>query len=293
MHTRYLVLPALCRVPSPGHLGYMLPMIFALLACVATTPEPVAQPEASPVWRFELAADYQTSGQDAQGQDIAALAPYASQQEWLRGSISRTYARRYQDDSQGWVVRFGLVESAPSAEGPWARTELSGKSVELRGFDNGEVLALRGAEHLAGAPRYGEVLDFIFVGISPTVPDLKVGETGWRRQNWPFLVAKQRRMHSTLHAEWTAVDRSPQRVTLDYQGKLEGRGLDTPAQASMVLSGQASGQVVMRVADASLEKHTLDWQRVMDIAYEGSGAEVRQTQHFAGTFERSAAEASP
>lgn len=282
----------LCRVPPWGHLGYMLPMIFALLACVAT-PEPVAEPTAPPVWRFELAADYQTTGQDAQGQDIAVLAPYAEQQEWLRGSISRTYARRYQDDSMGWVVRFGLVESASSAEGPWTRTELSGKSVELRGFDNGEVLALRGAEHLAGAPRYGEVLDFVFVGISPTVPDLKPGESGWRRQNWPFLVAKQRRMHSTLHAEWTAIDRSPQRLTVDYQGKLEGRGLDTPAQASMVLSGQASGQVVMRVGDASMEKHTLDWFRVMEIAYAGSGAQVKQTQHFVGSFQRSETEQSP
>ena len=284
--------PALCWMPLCAHLGYMLTMLFLLLACAAT-PDPIAVPEAPPVWRFELAADYQTEGVDAEGQPIAVLAPYAEQREWLRGSLSRSYARRYQDDSQGWVVRFGLVESAPAAEGPWTRTELSGKSVELRGFDNGEVLALRGAEHLAGAPRYGEVLDFVFVGISPTVPDLKEGESGWRRQNWPFLVAKQRRMHSTLHAEWTATERSPQRVVLDYKGKLEGRGLDTPAQATMVLSGQAQGQVVMRVSDVSMEKHTLDWTRVMAVDYAGSGAKVSQTQHFVGSFQRSEQEASP
>ena len=264
----------------------------ALMACAAT-PDPIGVSEGPPVWRFELAAHYQTLGVDAEGEEIAALVPYAEQQEWLRGSLSRSYARRYQDDSQGWVVRFGLIETAATPDGPWTRTELTGKSVELRGFDNGEVLALRGAEHLAGAPRFGEVLDFVFVGISPTVPDLKVGESGWRRQNWPFLVAKQRRMHSTLHAEWTAVERSPQRAVMDYQGKLEGRGLDTPAKASMTLTGQATGQVVMRVADASMEKHTLDWTRVMAIDYQGSGAQVTQTQHFTAKFLRSDPESSP
>ncbi|MFT5586892.1 MAG: hypothetical protein ACI9VR_004495 [Cognaticolwellia sp.] len=266
--------------------------LFALLACAAR-PDPVPVPEAPPVWRFELATDYRTQGVDSEGEPIAALVPFAQQQEWLRGSLSRSYARRYPDDSQGWVVRFGLVETAPTPEGPWTRNELSGKTVELRGFDNGEVLALGGAEHLAGAPRYGEVLDFVFVAISPTVPDLKVGESGWRRQNWPFLVAKRRRMHSTLHAEWTAVERSPQRAVMDYQGRLEGRGLDTPAQASMTLSGQAQGQVVMRVGDASMEKHTLDWTRVMAIDYQGTGAQITQTQHVVGSFLRSESLGTP
>jgi hypothetical protein len=100
-------------------------------------------------------------------------------------------------------------------------------------------------------------------------------------------------MHSTLHAEWTTAERSPQRVVLDYHGKLEGRGLDPPAQATMVLSGHAQGQVVMRVADASMEKHTLDWTRVMAVDYQGSGAKVSQRQHFVGSFQRSEQEVSP
>ena len=52
----------------------------ALIACAAT-PDPLMVSEGPPVWRFELAAHYQTQGVDAEGGEIAALVPYAEQQD--------------------------------------------------------------------------------------------------------------------------------------------------------------------------------------------------------------------
>ncbi|MED5370309.1 MAG: AgmX/PglI C-terminal domain-containing protein [Myxococcota bacterium] len=231
----------------------------------------------APVWTFEVQGSFTTTG-ERDGEPLEALAPYAQMESALRGSVARYRVRRFSDDSIGWVLRFGPVEQADSPEGPWTRSELSGKSLELRGFETGEILQLRNAAHISGPGRHGETLDALFFAISPVVPDLEAGASGWRRQTWPFEVARQRNLHTNLQAEWTGLERNFEHATLSYQGKLDGRGMDTPVGARMSVGGTASGEVSVNVADATVLRHQVDWERELRLDYD-SGAWIEQIQH--------------
>ena len=255
-------------------------MLMTLLACLPKQGALNASPERR--YAIELFAEFDTRGV---GVDLSGL---ERQEVHLRGEAVRVNTRTFTDGSHGDMLRFTRLEQASDAGGPWVADELSGLSVELRVFDSGEILRVGDAEHLAGAPRHGEVFDVLLPAISPMVPAVAPGEQSYRRTTWPFEVARERGWRNELVLLYTnqGVEDGPlgRTARLDYTGELAGEGSDRRMEAEVALDGSAEGTVWMRTTDAALLRHELDWTREVHATY-GSGAELVQVQHFVATIQ--------
>ena len=182
-------------------------MLFSLLACAGT--QVVQEPNDNKAWTVSIAATFSDA------------------EPWhLRGRVETAPARSFRDGSESVLVRLVDFEEAPSGEGPWVRAGLDGRSVEMRRFDTGEILDLAGLHHITGAPRHGDVIDLLYVALSPSPPRIGNGEKALRRSAWPFLLRKNVGWRQALVATWThhgsEGNGSARRVRLSYDGTLEG-----------------------------------------------------------------------
>ena len=116
--------------------------------------------------------------------------------------LSVVPVRRFMDGSVGQRVK--IEEGALSVDGtPYADLELTGRTIELRTFPDGEILTLGWVDRLAGPHRFMEVFEVVFPAISPAPPNLKKDETASRRIIWPFLGEHRLRWDSAVDAKWT------------------------------------------------------------------------------------------
>mgnify|MGYP002631375834 CR=1 FL=1 len=242
------------------------------------------------VYAFELHASFSTQAAEA-GQPLPRVVQAGTGELHLRGQLRRAPSRTFRDGSRGWMLRFEGVEQSASAEGPWIEAGISGRSVELRTFESGEILAIEDVEHVAGPGRYGEILDVIFPAVSPVVPALEPGDEAWRRSAWPTVVGSQRAWQNALVATWTHEGKGAGEIALSYEGGLEGKGKDGAADASLTQTGEARGSLTLRASDLRLLRHDLDWTRVVDVDY-GERVALTQTQVFSGSIELIGEEAS-
>lgn len=235
------------------------------------------------VYSVSVASSFDTVGTDADGAPLGALEDLAHQDLHLRGTVVMTRSRTFRDDSIGWRVVFDELDEGPSADGPWRESGLEGRSVELRTFDDGQILAISDAAHWTGAPRHGEVFDLLLPTLSPTVPVVSEGDTAFRRSSWPFQVSSKSGLRSTLVAEYTSngtrSESGSRRVELDYAGKLEAEGHDSRLDGELAMDGQVTGTVWMRPSDAVMVRHDATWERKVVASY-ASGATITQDQHF-------------
>ena len=233
----------------------------------------VAEPTRTEAWTLSLAADFTGVGED---------------RSWhLRGRIESDPGRVFRDGSTGYLVRFVDLEESTTAEGPWLRAGLDGRSVEMRRFAGGEILDLAQLHHLSGAPRHGDVADVVFPGLVPSPPSIGAGDTRYRRTAWPYVLRKGVGWRQGLLATWTneGVEGVGEGRTarLSYEGKLEGTGDDDRYEQSFAVTGTASGEVEVEVATGKLLRHQLDWTR--KVALTSPSGEANQTQHFVITLE--------
>ncbi len=225
-------------------------MLILILACA-----PIQLPEetATSAWTLRIASHFEQSG--------------ASRDWHLRGRLEAAPARHFRDGSHSTLLRFVNIEEAPTAEGPWLRAGLDGRSVEMRRFDDGQILDLAELHHLAGDPRHGDVLDLIFPALSPSPPAIGGGESKFSRSSWPFLLRKNVGWRSSLLATWqnqgfegAGASRTAQ---LEYEGTLEATGRDDRFDLEYRAEGRASGSVLLETATGSLLRHELHWQRTV------------------------------
>ena len=240
-------------------------------------------PKAASLYAFELHGSFSTQATEGD-EPLPELVQAGTGELHLRGQLRRTPSRVFRDGSRGWLLRFEDVQQAASAEGPWIEAGLSGRSVEMRGFPNGEILAIDDVEHIAGPERHGEVFDLLFPAVSPVVPEIDPGESSWRRNSWPMVVSNNRAWQNSLVASWTHQGREAGVLQLSYEGKLEGKGKDGRLEMKSEQSGQASGELRMRASDLKVLQHELDWTRVVEADY-GERIELVQTQRLSGLIE--------
>lgn len=261
--------------------------VSTLVACASRSGRLGA--EAAPVtYRFELQAAFESSVVSPEGRQTE-LPQLPDSSMALRGRIQRTKSRDFRDGSAGHLVQWLDVEQALTPDGPWERSELSGRSVEMRTFQDGEILDIQELEHLSHRPRYGDVYDFMFFLISPVVPRVDEGqEPVWRRASWPYLIEKGRGARTTLKATWTNLGFSDgpsgRSVKVAYEGELEGKGSDSAWGSQIALAGQATGTIDLRLPQARVVSHRFDWARTVTADFEGSGLQVQQQQQIQGSL---------
>ncbi len=223
------------------------------------------------LYRLELDVDVVTDG--------LPVDPF----RWhLDGTVAWSYTRTFRDGSMGHLVRFPELR---------ARIERGGQTVdvpvpfadavlELRGFPDGEVLAVAGASRWTGEAGHIELLDVLWTGLSPHLPGSRA-EAEEHTSSWPAWVKDGPRVRHRLKARWT-----PGGDGWTYEGALEGQGGYVEA------SGTARGTVTLAKGDTRLQGHTFTWTRTTRTTWP-TGADVRQTFTYTGRLEHAGAAPAP
>lgn len=225
--------------------------------------------------------------------------------------LELTPTRRFRDTSRGWLVRFveargtvlrpdaaGTLQPAGPADG-WT---LEGRSVELRTFDDGEILTVGEALHIVGPDRLGSSLDVLFHALSPLPPALDEGEEARRQAGWPLTLGRGRGWRHTFVGSWRNLglaargEDQPGLWQLAYDGPTRTRGRD-PQQApplGVEGDGRLEGEVWLVDVDTDalverVQRHRWSWQRELETEFPsapGGPVRVVQTQRISGELQR-------
>jgi hypothetical protein len=243
--------------------------------------------------RFHLTiiGEFATTGLEDRGPDVAALmAPVTFS---LDLQVRTEPSRVFRDGSlgqlvvveaaTGWLSRPG--EAAP-VEVP---TALAGRSIELRTFEDGELLDATMVEHLVGFGRYGDVFDLILPVLTPAPPTVSSErDVVARAMHWPIHFSRQHGLKNTLWASWSLVEGDREGWTLHYSGPWEGRGANFSAalpEVRLPVTVQGEGEGDVRVSrSGQVLRHRFSWWREVTQVF--PGATVVQTQRFSGALER-------
>lgn len=249
-----------------------------LLPACATLPLQGGRSEPAPAvetYDLTLDADFVTRGEGGLAVD---LAPTKLQ---LVGRVSLSPSIGYRDGSEGRVLRFDtLIDQATGAP-----HGLAGRAFELRGFASGEVLELRGLDHLAGLDRHGEVLDVLVPLLSPKVPELGRQDRVVTSTSYPVVVAEDRGHRVTVVSSWTSGVETRDGQALHYEGQLRCDGEDGGLRLSCAGSivGDLSG-----ARDGGLAHSAVVMTRTFVV--QGPGGTLVQEQNFDATATRRSTE---
>ncbi len=267
---------------------------------LACAPKQYVDPtDAAPVrYRLDITAQFGTgaSGTDAAAQALALMAQ-AGLDAHLELEVQT--AREFRDGSLGSLVRFDRAWFEHHLDGQPSQVDdpsgLQGRSVELRSFPGDELLTVDLVEHIAGAPRYGDVLDLVFPVLAPYPPSLDEQERARDLMRWPTIVRSDRALRNTVQVTWHNLGkgtvRGEEAWQLDYTGAWQATARDGEVRAGNLLAGQGevAGTAWYRATDAELVVHDFQWSRTLTGHYPGSGegvVELVQEQRFSGRLER-------
>ena len=280
-------------MPSQLH---ALALVGSLLwaGCAHRPGRAAGQPEQPTAYNFELVNIIETTLLDVDGTEYAQLdAP--TKLHW-RGSLEQAPVRRFRDGSQGDRVRFGGVTMSEAGR-PAQPSELSGLSVELRGFENREILAIDLLEHLVGQPRSADLMLALWPALSPRIPTLEPGQTVRERSNLPFMLDNGMGTPLALELDWT-LDGPVSCAAgscwrLSCTGPVRSRGLDRSElwYARYRISGQARGELLMTTQDNAIVRSELELEielttTLSDPATQLPRGVILQVQHQHATLER-------
>jgi hypothetical protein len=232
----------------------------------------------------------QTEGVDP---DLAST--FAPLRWTVDAMLSMDPVRRFRDGSIGWLIRFDKVtEFIHDDEGakPVPISGLEGRTVELRAFEDGEVLDVDMGAHIAGWGRGGDVLDVLLPVLSPAPPEMGWGKTGTRRMIWPFRIGREARWDNAVAAEWRnsgpIKDLAGPVRRYHYSGPWTLRGSDRRKPPGLRFSGtgELSGTVDVTFRDGRVLRHEFSGIRRVEIVRQ-AGDPIRQEQRFTGKLERS------
>ncbi len=200
--------------------------------------------------------------------------------------------RRFADGSYGRLMH---VDGAQITRTDGSQTvnienQLTGRSVELRTFPDGEILDISWGEKVAGQGRYLDVFDVVFPAVSPAAPSLADGERAKRSLIWPLRQSKMFRWDNTVEASW--LNEGPVDIldvpawALRYDGEWFTKGVTREARPPRQwdASGQSNGTIHFAQDGSDMIEHRLDWRRTVSVR--GLGGIAVQEQRFVGTVER-------
>jgi hypothetical protein len=268
-----------------ARVGLLLGVIPAISGCPGRRmPEGGSLPKSGNSWSFSLDETFYTT---AGGQSLAALPPWRVAWE---GEIVTGLVERWPDDSRGLVVRFGDVrvaeepavqmgasatssmapEKAPPETNERTVSELSGRPIEVRNFDSGEILAFLHLDHVLGPPRSADLMLPLWASLSPVVPHLKSGKEGLRGAILPFMRDNRVGFRGGMHALWrnegmSTLDDGTRARHFHYDGEPYGKAVDAGSGPTIreILDGTVSGDVFLERGSNRLLRHDFRWETTM------------------------------
>ncbi len=240
-------------------------------------------------FHIELEVASEMAGESAESENLFPAAVWS-----LELDVSMEQVRRFRDGSIGWLVRFESVSETLSVQGGAPVPldgGLAGRVVELRTFEDGEVLDVDHGSHIAGRGRGGDVLDVLFPILSPAPPRVRAGQAAHRRMIWPFRIGSAVRWDNAVQAEWTQVETRKTKQgavhVLHYQGPWRLKGSDRRVQPLLLFNaeGQVEGTIEVSGRNGALLQHQFEWTRVVGVR-EAEQAPMAQRQRYVGTLKR-------
>ncbi len=246
-----------------------------------------AQGAAMPKLRYSFQVRIKTEAAQASEALTAVLGPGV----WtLTGDLVVTPTQRFRDGSIGHRLRFESVEETLEGEDKSIASPLTGRTVELRTFEDGEVLDVRDGQHIAGWGRGGDWVDILLPLVSPAPPEFKKEDALHRRLIWPFRMGRVVRWDNAVEANWTRrpVARSKEveaHDTLEYRGpwKLDGYDRRTKPPVRITGSGELSG--TLDLDKEGLRTHKMVLKRTVTLTVYG-GTDVVQTHLVEASLQR-------
>ena len=169
-------------------------------------------------------------------------------------------------------------------------TQLTGRTVELRTFPDGEILDVAWADKVAGPGRYLDVFEIIYPALSPSAPTIAAGEVVKQRIIWPFRMENTMRWDNIVDASWQNHGKSEMVGTeswlLSYEGAwgTEGKIRGTQPKQEWRAHGEAKGNVHFDNQTSDLLHHSMEWTR--EVTVRGEVGAIIQRQTFTGHVER-------
>lgn len=244
-----------------------------------------ARPAVAPprLWSVDVSIQSSLTREDGGPLD-AALAPLASIDERRRFDVRGEQAGRHGDGSQ--TTRLHFLSGSDRA---------SGRVVDVRHFDSGEILALNWLEQAAGPGPGLDVLSVLFPVLSPKVPNVRRGRPGQMITAFPVPVGADRKVTERVRTEWKREgnQRVAGRPTLavSYEGRWETHGEDAGHRPPVGIAGRGTvnGRIWLDVRDMSVVAHDFHWERRMVFEYPGApgdGLRLVQMQSLNGYAEQ-------
>jgi hypothetical protein len=235
--------------------------------------------------RYHLNLDSRFDFQAVEGTaaSLDVLRAVGARTESLDLLVSIGRMREFRDGSFGELIRFerALRDGKPMA--------LEGRSVELRRFGDGEMLAINPANELVGGVRQGEVYDIVFLLLSPQPRSLKKGETGMRTMRLPLQWSRTDGWTHQFRTQWTYMGATRGKggeQHLRYTGSSQTAGGANLPTVKVLGDGTVVGEVWYDRVDQGLRRHEVNWSRTVHVEYPDVGVRISQLQEFVGRLER-------
>ena len=281
-----------------------LPLLMTAIPSGCVHPAAPTGSSPLPVYAYHLAmvVDFDTTLQPPPAHPSARAGVHRHGEEWSL-AVTVTPTDRRGDGSLVERIDFDVVDvrglPTSGSEGAAGASEahpLEGRSMRMRRFDSGEILAVLDASHVLGADRQLEVVDLILPVLSPKVPALRRGDRVTWNTRWPLELGDDRQQLGMLRLTWSLVGvervggEPCWRVTYegDWQTRIGQRAGPRPVEGVLEGVGTATGEAWISKRTGAVERHRFDWTRQVDVpAADGTATAISQTQRFSGSLERS------
>ena len=256
--------------------------LLAIVACVHHTPS------VAPVVRLDASLDVGVRTES----ECPALPAVPDAATRFELALTLTRSRVFRDGSVGWLLVFDDVQR------DGAPHPLTGRSVELRRFGDGEILDVDLLEHALGGDRQLEVIDLLLPVVSPHPPDLRPGGVAPRTTSWPLRLPDGRTWNGSSDATWTLKETDDAAGVRAWVFAYDGTWTtDGPARGPRARSdrpqttatGPLQGEVRISVRDGLVVSHTFDWARRLEVLYPRATkgpCHITQHQSFSGSLRR-------
>jgi hypothetical protein len=256
-------------------------------------------------YSFQLESDFSAASPEAEADPGV---PEAAPPRHWEGALQAAETQHHPDGSTSRMVWFdelstwtdGQVQGPGLPDAP-----LVGLVVDLRTFDDHEILALDHLEHWVGAPRLGDTLLPLWFALSPEIPDLDPGVPLRRRVNLPFLLEGGIGVVLALDLTWSLLELAePEGGSPTWhvhgEGSVRGDGRDRAGDwlTRDRFDGRIQADIWVDVADHEVESAEFEWDLTISarVATATDGAlrgDLVQHQRHRGVLRRLAAPTEP
>jgi len=165
---------------------------------------------------------------------------------------------RFKDDSVSY--RLMVSDGKATKNGESLPFTLTGKWVEIRAFEFGELLSIMHMDEWVEENVYIDSFDILWFVLYPNPPNIEKGEKRTSLSRYPLQYAESQKSRAVLQNTWELIEVGSQ-VQLEYEGNIDIRG--TWQDLRLSSKGKQEGTVVIQKSGGTPTAHTGKMKRTL------------------------------